>query len=215
MTKETVQRVFEPFFTTKSHGTGLGLAMVYGFFKQSGGTVRIYSEPGSGTTFSFFLPILAGAAPLSSTSAVEADFPSATTGTILIVDDEADLIEVASTCLSDLGYTVLTAKDGASAIQVLAERHDIGLLLTDIMMPGDMNGVELAQRAIEIHRQIRVIYCSGFPADALKERALSLTEGPLLRKPYQRSELITAVRKVLAEGIANPKDSDPKFNEAS
>ena len=214
MTKETVQRVFEPFFTTKSHGTGLGLAMVYGFFKQSGGTVRIYSEPGSGTTFSFFLPILAGAADLAPTPVPEAYSPSLSRGTILIVDDEGDLIEVAATCLSDLGYSVLAAKDGVSAIQVLAERDDIGLLLTDVMMPGGMNGVELAQRATEMNSQIRVIYCSGFPADALKERALSLTEGPLLRKPYQRSELLAIVSKVLAE--ANPKQIDGKStsNEA-
>jgi PAS domain S-box-containing protein len=215
MTKETARKVFEPFFTTKSHGTGLGLAMVYGFFKQSGGAVRISSELGNGTTFSFFLPTVAGAAHLSSATPVQARSPSVTTGTILIVDDESYLLEIASTCLTDLGYSVLTAKDGVSAIQVLAERNDIGLLLTDVIMPGGMNGVELARRATEINRQIRIIYCSGFPADALREKELSLAEGPLLRKPYQRSELVGIVGKVLAEAITMPKVGKSTSNEAS
>jgi PAS domain S-box-containing protein len=202
MSKDIAQKVFEPFFTTKVRGTGLGLAMVYGFFKQSGGTVRIYSEPGSGTSFSLFLPIVEDAAKVAFAPVLETQICNITTGTILIVDDEPDLLEVASTCLIDLGYTVLTVADGFTAIEVLKERADIGLLLTDILMPGGMNGVELAQRAIEIRSNIRVIYCSGFPADALAERNLSLVEGPLLRKPYQRSELIAIVREVLASPLA-------------
>ncbi|MGA9567461.1 MAG: ATP-binding protein, partial [Candidatus Korobacteraceae bacterium] len=215
MTKETAQRVFEPFFTTKSHGTGLGLAMVYGFFRQSGGTVRIYSEPGSGTTLSFFLPIAEEAAKLPSARVLEPHSPDGTTGTILIVDDEVDVLEVASTCLSDLGYIVLTATDGLSAIQVLEGRDDIGVLLTDILMPGGLSGVELAQRAIAIRSNIRVIYCSGFPADALAGRNLSLAEGSLLRKPYQRSELMAIVRKVLASSGSPRGNRNPTSNTAS
>jgi CheY-like chemotaxis protein len=119
--------------------------------------------------------------------------------TILIVDDEEDLLEVASTCLGELGYSVLTAKDGASATRMLEESNDIDLLLTDILMPGGMNGVELAHRASELFPAIRIIYCSGFPADALAERVSPLVEGPLLRKPYQRSELLSIVRDVLAD----------------
>ena len=113
------------------------------------------------------------------------------------------------------GYTVLTATDGFRAIQVLKERDDIGLLLTDILMPGGMNGVELAQRAIEINSNIRVIYCSGFPADELAERNLSLAEGSLLRKPYQRSELIAIVRQVLAFALAESNDRNSTSNAAS
>ncbi len=138
-----------------------------------------------------------------------------TTGTILIVDDETDLLEVASTCLSDLGYTVLTATDGFSAIQVLKVRDDIGLLMTDILMLGGMNGVELAQRAVEICCNIRVIYCSGFPADALAERNLSLSKGSLLRKPYQRSELIAIVREVLATTTSSSGDRISTSNPGS
>ena len=215
MTKETAQRVFEPFFTTKSHGTGLGLALVYGFFKQSGGTVRIYSEPGSGTTLSFFLPIVEGVAKLPSAPALQTHSPDVSTGTILIVDDEVDVLEVASTCLSELGYTVLTATDGFSAIQVLEGRDDIRVLLTDILMPGGMNGVELAHRAVAIHSNIRVIYCSGFPADALAERDLSLAKGSLLRKPFLRSELMAIVCEVFASALAEAKDTNSTSNTAS
>jgi PAS domain S-box-containing protein len=197
MTKEIAEKAFEPFFTTKPHGTGLGLAMVYGFFKQSGGTVHIYSEPGSGTTLSFFLPLDESEVRLPSVPALEAHSPDAADGVILIVDDEAELLEIASTCLSGLGYTVLTAKDGASARHLLEERDDIALLLTDIIMPGGMTGVELAEWALKIRPFIRIIYCSGFPAEALRERNMSLAEDSLLRKPYQRSELISIVGKTL------------------
>ena len=215
MTKQISKKIFEPFFTTKSHGTGLGLAMVYGFFKQSGGTVRVYSEPGIGTTLSLFLPIVEGGAKLPSTPTPETQSPDVTTGTILVVDDEADVLEIASTCLSDLGYTVLTATDSLSAIQVLEGRDDIRVLLTDILMPGGMNGVELAHRAIAIHSDLRVIYCSGFPADALGERDLSVAESSLLRKPYQRSELMAIVREVLAAEAPSRGDRDPTSNTAA
>ncbi len=216
MTKETAQKVFEPFFTTKPSGTGLGLAMVYGFFKQSGGTVRIYSEPGSGTTMSFYLPLAEKTlTPASSVPVTETISPGARSGTILIVDDEADLREIASICLSEYGYTVLTAADGESAGRILKEHNEINLLLTDIVMPGSENGVELALRAIKINPRIRIIYCSGFQADALAEINISLAEGPLLRKPYRRAELLAVVREVLATAIAAPEDGNSASNAAS
>jgi PAS domain S-box-containing protein len=199
MSKETSQKVFEPFFTTKSQGTGLGLAMVYGFFKQSGGTIRVYSELGSGTTFSFYLPLADGAEVLlPSTPMLETHSPVVNVGTILVVDDDADLREIVSTCLGECGYSVLTAADGESAGRILNEHSEILLLITDILMPGGENGAELALRAVEINPQIRIVYCSGFQADALAESKMSLAEGPLLRKPYQRHELLAIVRDVLS-----------------
>ena len=202
MTKEIAQRVFDPFFTTKAHGTGLGLAMVNGFFKQSGGSVRIDSEPGCGTTVSLLLPFVEGFVKLPSAPALESHSTDATGSTILVVDDEANLLEISSTCLTDLGYTVLTAKDGASARHLVEERDDIALLLTDIIMPGDMTGVELAEWAIKIKPFIRTIFCSGFQTEALAERNMSLADDLLLRKPYQRTELISIVRKALASAAA-------------
>ena len=200
MTAEIVERAFEPFFTTKpkGKGTGLGLAMVHGYFNQSGGAVRIYSELGYGTTVTFYLPI-AAKDPKPSATPLTNESNEDTGDTILIVDDEADLLEVACSCLGEVGYNVLSAKDGASALSLLAGRADIDLLLTDIIMPGGMNGVELARQAIKLCPGIKVIYCSGFPSDALAEKINPLVEGPLLRKPYQRTELLSITRKVMSK----------------
>jgi CheY-like chemotaxis protein len=182
--------------------------MVYGFIKQSSGTVRVDSEPGCGTTFSFFLPLVEDVVKLHSTPSLEAHPQDAAGSTILIVDDEDALLEIASTCLSELGYSVLTAADGVSAKRLIEERDDIALLLTDIIMPGELTGVELAECATKIKPSIRIIYCSGFPTEALTERNITLAEDSLLRKPYQRAELISIVRRVLASaplgyGISN------------
>jgi len=199
MPRQTMERIFEPFFTTKprNKGTGLGLAMVYGFVKQSGGTVRVYSEVGHGTTVSFYLPLVG-----SLFNAVPADVPkplSAGLGcTVLVVDDEEDLLEVATAYLDEMGFTALEAKDGASALEILAERRNIDLMVTDIVMPGGMNGVELVQRARALRPELKIIYSSGFPAEALAERSMSLVDGPLLHKPYQRSEFAAMVHTVLA-----------------
>jgi PAS domain S-box-containing protein len=198
MPKETLERAFEPFFTTKPRhkGTGLGLAMVYGFVKQSGGTVRIYSEVGYGTTVSLYLPLAArGAKPAYPVSpAVSA---AKLTGRVLVVDDEVELVEVASTYLEEMGYTAYQAHDGASALAVVEQHKDIDLVVTDILMPGGMNGVELTEKIRESLHQVKVIYCSGFPANALAERSMSLVDGPLLHKPYQRAEFNSVVRAVM------------------
>ena len=188
MSKETLSRVFEPFFTTKPHGrgTGLGLAMVYGFVKQSGGTVSIYSEPGLGTTLTFYLP-LAENISQSLPAIVPEVLPAKRSGKVLVVDDELDLLEIATIYLDEMGYTTYRAQDGVSALEVLEQQGDIDLIVTDIVMPGGMNGVELAQRARQLLPKVKLIYCSGFPADAMTERKLPVLDGRLLNKPYQRA----------------------------
>jgi PAS domain S-box-containing protein len=203
MSREILERAFEPFFTTKPRGkgTGLGLAMVYGFVRQSGGTVRLYSELGIGTTVSLYLP-LSG----KLTQAVPAIVPERVAakqgGTVLVVDDEVDLLEIAIAYLEELGYTALHATDGASALEIVARRGDIDLLVTDVIMPGGMNGMELAHRVQELNPKTKVIFSSGFPADALEERSGKLVDGPLLRKPYQRAEFIAAIRNTMeATGV--------------
>jgi PAS domain S-box-containing protein len=199
MSKETLERVFEPFFTTKARGkgTGLGLAMVYGFVKQSGGTIRIYSEPGKGTTVTLYLPLVEGRLE-ETTPAIDEQPPIDLDGTVLVVDDEADLLKIATAYLAELGCAALQAFDGASALEIVGREKSIRLMVTDIVMPGGMNGVELAQRVHELNPAIKLIYSSGFPADALAERELSLVDGPLLHKPYQRTEFKAMVRGVLA-----------------
>jgi CheY-like chemotaxis protein len=197
MSKETLARVFEPFFTTKERGkgTGLGLAMVYGFAKQSGGTVRIYSEPGYGTTVTLYLRFAeALPAPLPDSAPIVS--PAQQTGKVLVVDDEVDLLDIAKSYLEDMGYQAYGAEDGMSALRVLARHGDIDLIVTDIVMPGGMNGVELARKVREVRPDIRVVYSSGFPADALEGRSVPV-DGLLLRKPYQRADFETAIRMAL------------------
>ncbi len=203
MSKETMERAFEPFFTTKprNKGTGLGLAMVYGFVKRSGGVVRVYSEVGHGTTVSFYLPLASGPVPAMPTAAI---LPRQTmlAGTVLVVDDEQDLLEIALAYLADMGYTALQAKDGASALELIAQRGDIDLLVTDIVMPGAMNGDELVHEARALRPDIKIIYSSGFPAKVLEEKIMPLVDGPLLHKPYQRAEFAAMVQSVLADSHA-------------
>jgi PAS domain S-box-containing protein len=214
MSRETLERAFEPFFSTKprNKGTGLGLAMVYGFVKQSGGAVRAYSELGQGTTVSFYLPVVADLL-----HPVLADTPKPLTarpgGAVLVVDDEADLLEVALAYLAELGFTSFQAIDGASALEVLAGHSEINLMVTDIVMPGGMNGVELARRALNLRPDLKIVYSSGFPAEALAERAMPLAEGPLLRKPYQRAEFAAIVHHVMECG--NDNAEQPELTRSS
>jgi PAS domain S-box-containing protein len=203
MSKQTLERVFEPFFTTKPRGkgTGLGLAMVYGFVKQSNGTVRIYSEPGFGTTVNLYLPATEESVP------EHVEVPQSTASfegaaTVLVVDDELDLLEIATAYLTEMGCKSYAAVDARNALQVLQKHSDINLLLTDIVMPGGMNGVELAHKVRQLNPSIKVIYCSGFPADSLAERSMPLVDGPLLRKPYQRDEFSALVRRVMQTEIS-------------
>jgi CheY-like chemotaxis protein len=168
--------------------------MVYGFVKRSGGTVRVYSEVGQGTTVSFYLPLVGNLS-----HPVPADAPQPLNerlgGTVLVVDDEEDLLDVALAYLADMGFTALKAIDGASALEVLAQHSEIDLMVTDIVMPGGMNGVELVQRARDLRPDLKIIYSSGFPAEALAEKSLPLVDGPLLRKPYQRAEFVAIVNR--------------------
>jgi PAS domain S-box-containing protein len=207
MSRETVQRAFEPFFTTKpnNRGTGLGLAMVYGFAKQSGGIVRIYSELGHGTTVSFYLPIVADLSHPVPTVPPN-PFGAKLGGTVLVVDDEADLLELALVYLEEMGITALQAKDGASALETIAQNGEIDLMVTDIVMDGGMNGAELVQKARVLRPGLKIIYSSGFPAEGLAEKTMSLVDGPLLRKPYQRTEFAAIVHSVMESCNRRPAE---------
>jgi CheY-like chemotaxis protein len=206
MSRETLERAFEPFFSTKprNKGTGLGLAMVYGFVKQSGGAVRAYSELGQGTTISLYLPLatdLSQPVPAGAPKALNAKLG----GSVLVVDDEVDLLEVALAYLAEMGFAAFEARDGASALEVLAQRSEIDLMVTDIVMPGGMNGAELVQRARDLRPDLKIVYSSGFPAEALAEKSMPLIDGPLLRKPYQRAEFAAIIHRVMESDYATPE----------
>ncbi len=208
MTPDVVARVFEPFFTTKAEGkgTGLGLAMVFGFVKQSGGHVKIYSEPGEGTTVRLYLPRATHAAPAASrlgNAPIELPRGSAT---VLVVEDEPAVREIAVAILSDLGYRVLEAADGEEGLRVFgANAASIALLLTDVVLPGRLRGREMAERITAIRPQVRTLYMSGYTENSIVHHG-RLEEGvQLIGKPFKREQLARKVAEVLggAGGAGN------------
>jgi signal transduction histidine kinase/CheY-like chemotaxis protein len=213
MTQDVVARVFEPFFTTKTEGrgTGLGLAMVFGFVKQSGGHVKIYSEPGEGTSVKIYLPRARGLASASvQRSGVPADLPRGS-ATILVVEDEAGVREIAIAILRSLGYRVLEAPDGNEGLLVFgAHAAEIDLLLTDVVLPGKVRGRELAERITAIRPDVRVLFMSGYTENSIVHHG-RLDDGVhLLGKPFKREQLARKVAEVLAiSGTAsNPDETD-------
>lgn len=198
MPEEVQRRVFEPFYTTKDigRGSGLGLSMVFGFMKQSGGHVTVYSEEGEGTCFSLYFP--ADDNDRAETQP-EPDGVFCPFGreTILVVEDQEDVRETSLATLSGLGYRVLSAENGPSALALLKEHPEIDLLFTDIAMPEGMNGLELADKAVREHPDLRVLYTSGFPPAAMSRTRDPERGRNWLTKPYLHQTLAQKVREVL------------------
>ncbi|MDA9508748.1 histidine kinase [Bradyrhizobium sp. CCBAU 11386] len=202
MPKRVLERAFEPFFTTKEvgKGSGLGLSMVYGFVKQSNGHVTIYSEPGLGTTVRIYLPaVLAKTqnAPL----AVEKEAVQSGSETVLVVEDDPFVRSYAVMSLESLGYKVISAVDGKEALQTLGVAPHIDLLFTDVVMPGGVNGWELAGLARNARPELRVLLTSGYALETLAANG-HLRQGALiLEKPYRKAELARLVREALAAAV--------------
>jgi PAS domain S-box-containing protein len=202
MPAEVRQRAFEPFFTTKGvgAGTGLGLSMVYGFTRQSGGHVQLYSESGEGTSVRLFLPVASVAQ--SQVGQKHVDTPSAETSlpggseTILVVEDDVRVRRVAVARLEDTGYRVLQAETGSEALQMLDLHRDVALLFTDIVMPGGMSGDELAREARLLRPGLKVIFTSGFAEPAVAGRELAAASN-WLKKPYTAMEMAVRIRQIL------------------
>ncbi|GJE07957.1 Sensor histidine kinase RcsC [Methylobacterium jeotgali] len=199
MTREVLARVFEPFFTTKpdGKGTGLGLAMVFGFVKQSGGHVKIYSEPGEGTTVKLYLPRAIGGATAGPRTSTPVELPRGS-ATILVVEDEAAVREVACTILRELGYRVLEAGDGEEGLRVFgANAAGIDLLLTDVILPGRIRGRELSERILAVRPEVRVVFMSGYTENSIVHHG-RLDDGvTLVGKPFRREQLAVAVAEAL------------------
>ena len=198
MASETLAQAFEPFFTTKApdHGTGLGLSMVYGFVKQSGGHITITSELGHGTAVKIYLPRDRQMAVAAAAAAQPA--PARGTETILVVEDNDQMRQAAVAQLTSLGYQVIEANSGAAALPILnrdAQRLD--LLFTDIVMPGKPGGYDLALLALERRPGIRIVLTSGFPGHTVHRDAPRLANLALLGKPYRKAELAQAIRSAL------------------
>ena len=196
MDMETQTHIFEPFFTTKGpdKGTGLGLAMVYGVVSQSGGTIGVLSTPGHGSTFDVFLP-RTDSAVVSNEEKVPESLTVTGTETVLLVEDQNAIRELACDYLTKLGYKVLAASDGQSAMEI-ARNNRIDLLITDIVMP-NMGGLELAERITSMMPGIKLLYMSGYPDAGTDVWQESVAHGALLHKPFSLNALATHVRRML------------------
>ncbi|QXE88541.1 response regulator [Geomonas nitrogeniifigens] len=198
MSREVMDRIFEPFYTTKElgRGTGLGLATVFGIVKQNRGNIEVASEPGHGATFRIYLPAVH---EVAQESKPEVEKPVGGTESILLVEDEPAIMEIGTTILSQLGYTVYAAGSPDQAIEIAADhKKAIDLLLTDIIMPG-MNGRDLSERLLKSRPGLKCLFMSGYTADVIAERGKVDEDMCFLQKPFTMHSLATKVREVLTE----------------
>jgi len=198
MDAETLSHIFEPFFTTKvrGRGTGLGLPMVYGIVKQSGGEIEVSSRPGSGSLFRILLPVFK-----TPVRAAQRPLPARRTTlgteTILLVEDEAGVRDLLRHVLHDQGYKVLSASSGPEALRVVGQYDGpIDLLLTDVIMP-EMRGQQLADELLGRFPQMAVIYMSGYTDNALDHGGVLRQGGTFLQKPFTPDEVLRRVREML------------------
>lgn len=210
MEADTLSRVFEPFFTTKEagKGTGLGLSQVYGFVRQSGGHVRVYSEVGQGTTVKLYLPRLHADAAVAPAPAPKRDL-SLLRGaeTVLLVEDDDGVRAYSSGVLRELGYRVIEASDAASALEALEMEPAVDLLFTDVVLPGGVHGRTLAEEVCKRRPGVRVLFTSGYTRNAIVHNGRLDPGVQLVTKPFSFSELAERVRRVLDAGHA-PADGD-------
>jgi CheY-like chemotaxis protein len=200
MTKEVMERAFEPFFTTKpaGQGTGLGLSMIYGFIRQSGGEVHIRSAPGQGTCVRLYFPRHAGAPEPMAPAAMPALPAKGGAGeTVLIVDDEASLRVLMQEVLEEQGYTTLAVEDGAAALTLLQSPQPIDLLLTDVGLPGGISGVQLAEAANNLRPRLKTLFITGYGDNALIRRDRLAAGTHILPKPFTMAALAARVREML------------------
>jgi CheY-like chemotaxis protein len=200
MTAEVKAHIFEPFFTTKGpdQGTGLGLATVYGIVKQSGGHVAVNSEPGLGTTFRVYLPIVEAAVPVRDSRAATAPAPRGSE-TILLVEDDEGVRALTRHALQSSGYTVLVAGEGQEALRIGQKRQEpIHLLVSDVVMPG-LGGRHLSERLRLLHPEMKVLFLSGYTDDAVVRHGVLEGEVNFLQKPFAPAVLARKVRDVLDE----------------
>jgi PAS domain S-box-containing protein len=200
MPDDVQKRAFEPFYTTKDVGlgSGLGLSMVYGFIKQSGGHVSVYSEVGAGTTIRLFLPRFSGEGTPESVPIDVSELLKANGEVVLVVEDDDELRSLLVRVLRSLDYEVLETNSGAPALEILRSATEVDLLLTDVVLPERMSGVELAEEALRVQPDLHVLYMSGYTEDAILHQRRLVDGAPFLQKPFRMAEIARAARKALA-----------------
>lgn len=205
ITKQKLERIFEPFFTTKEvgKGTGLGLAMIYGFVKQSEGQIEVYSEVDHGTTVKIYLPRTTRPSKINSThigksNAALSEIPTAYKGeVILLVEDDTDVREYAISVLEDLGHEVLVAVDGTMAIEVFKKAKRVDLLFTDVVLGGALNGRQMADAIKALAPELRVLFTTGYTRNAIIHQGKLDSDVNLLNKPYTQRDHALKLRSVL------------------
>ncbi len=200
MTPDVIARVFDPFFTTKpiGQGTGLGLSMIYGFARQSGGEVRIYSEPGLGSTFTIYLPRHnAAAVDLEVAQTAPALRAAHARQSVLVVEDEPSIRELVCELLADAGYETLHASDGSSGLRILQSNAKIDLLITDVGLPGGMNGRQMADAARVARPDLRVLFMTGYAENAVLGKGQLECGMHVLSKPFSLDALMRKIRDIL------------------
>jgi CheY-like chemotaxis protein len=210
MKPDVLAKAFDPFFTTKEagKGTGLGLSQVFGFVKQSGGHIKIYSELGQGTTVKVYLPRYYGEASDKSHAAQPATAELKGTEAVLLVEDDDNVLGVAASALRELGYTVLEARHAKEALAHLANGARVDLLLTDIVMP-DMNGRKLADEALRQRHGLKVLFMTGFTRNAVVHNGVLDPGVNFLAKPFTIEELSRKVREALEKPGENEQFRKP------
>jgi signal transduction histidine kinase/CheY-like chemotaxis protein len=201
MTPDVIKRAFDPFFTTKplGQGTGLGLSMIYGFARQSGGQVRIYSEVGKGTTMSLYLPRHHGRDESANASHEwQAKSHAAEGETVLVVDDEPTVRMLVAEVLQELGYTAIEVGDGSAGLQVLRSDQRIDLLITDVGLPGGMNGRQVADGAREVRPDLKVLFITGYAENAVVGNGRLEPGMQVLAKPFPMEALAARIRDLMA-----------------
>jgi CheY-like chemotaxis protein len=208
MPKDIVEKATEPFFTTKpaGQGTGLGLSQVYGFVKQSGGHLRIYSEPGEGTTVKIYLPRCVASVQELPPPTIDPRLQEGSGETILVVEDDADVRDYVVETLRGVGYRVLEAVDAEAALAVLATNTQIQLMLTDVVMPG-MNGRALADSVRRSHPGVKTLFMTGYSRNAIVHQGRLDPGVALIQKPFSQASLAFRIRTIL--------DSQPASGESA
>lgn len=199
--QEVISRIFDPFFTTKptGQGTGLGLSMIHGFARQSGGQVRVYSEVGQGTTMCLYLPRHHGPRDESEAPSEAAEAPRTGAGeTVLVVDDEPTVRMLITDALTDLNYHAIEAEDGAAALKVLRSEARVDLLVTDLVLPGGMNGRQIADAARAVRPDLRVLFITGYAENALVGNGQLDPGTQVVTKPFAMDALVGRIKDLLA-----------------
>jgi CheY-like chemotaxis protein len=213
MSEATVAQAFEPFFTTKpvGQGTGLGLSQVYGFVKQSGGHVKIYSEIGQGTTIKIYLPRLLRKETVGQSLDPQIAPEGTLAETILVTEDDPDVRTYSVEALQELGYQVIEAPDGPSSLELLEATPHVDLLFTDVVLPGGMTGAQLAAQARGRWPNLKVLFTTGYARNAIVHHGRLDPGVQLITKPFTIAELANRVREVL--DTRSPHDAETDHPE--